>query len=162
MYCNYIMNKLESLKLLLESWDKDEDDRISWEEYFMGIALLISSRSPSKRLKVGSVIVKDNRIISAGYNGFPSGTPHISIMRDDHEQNTLHAEQNAIADAARRGTSIQDSTIYITHYPCINCTKFIIASGIKEIIYYDNYRNDEIVNKLLEDAKIKINKINLL
>ena len=159
MYCNYIMNKLESLKLLLDSWDKDEDNRISWEEYFMGIALLISSRSPSKRLKVGSVIVKDNRIISAGYNGFPSGTPHISIMRDDHEQNTLHAEQNAIADAARRGTSIQDSTIYITHYPCINCTKFIIASGIKEIIYYDNYRNDEIVNKLLEDAKINIKKI---
>lgn len=159
MYCNYIMNKLESLKLLLDSWDKDEDDRISWEEYFMGIALLISSRSPSKRLKVGSVIVKDNRIISAGYNGFPSGTPHISIMRDDHEQNTLHAEQNAIADAARRGTPIQDSTIYITHYPCINCTKFIIASGIKEIIYYDNYRNDEIVNKLLEDAKINIKKI---
>ena len=156
------MNKLLSLKLLLESWDQDKDERISWEEYFMGIALLISSRSPSKRLKVGSVIVKDNRIISAGYNGFPSGTPHISIMRDDHEQNTLHAEQNAIADAARRGTSIQDSTIYITHYPCINCTKFIIASGIKEIIYYDNYRNDEIVNKLLEDAKIKINKINLL
>lgn len=153
------MNKLESLKLLLDSWDKDEDDRISWEEYFMGIALLISSRSPSKRLKVGSVIVKDNRIISAGYNGFPSGTPHISIMRDDHEQNTLHAEQNAIADAARRGTPIQDSTIYITHYPCINCTKFIIASGIKEIIYYDNYRNDEIVNKLLEDAKINIKKI---
>ena len=153
------MNKLESLKLLLDSWDKDEDNRISWEEYFMGIALLISSRSPSKRLKVGSVIVKDNRIISAGYNGFPSGTPHISIMRDDHEQNTLHAEQNAIADAARRGTSIQDSTIYITHYPCINCTKFIIASGIKEIIYYDNYRNDEIVNKLLEDAKINIKKI---
>ena len=152
------MNKLISLKLLLESWDQDEDERISWEEYFMGIALLISSRSPSKRLKVGSVIVKDNRIISAGYNGFPSGTPHISIMRDDHEQNTLHAEQNAIADAARRGTSIQDSTIYITHYPCINCTKFIIASGIKEIIYYDNYRNDEIVNKLLEDAKINIKK----
>lgn len=159
MYCNYIMNKLESLKLLLDSWDKDEDNRISWEEYFMGIALLISSRSPSKRLKVGSVIVKDNRIISAGYNGFPSGTPHISIMRDDHEQNTLHAEQNAIADAARRGTPIQDSTIYISHYPCINCTKFIIASGIKEIIYYDNYRNDEIVNKLLEDAKINIKKI---
>ena len=153
------MNKLISLKLLLESWDQDKDERISWEEYFMGIALLISSRSPSKRLKVGSVIVKDNRIISAGYNGFPSGTPHISIMRDDHEQNTLHAEQNAIADAARRGTSIQDSTIYITHYPCINCTKFIIASGIKEIIYYDNYRNDEIVNKLLEDAKINIKKI---
>ena len=153
------MNKLISLKLLLESWDQDEDERISWEEYFMGIALLISSRSPSKRLKVGSVIVKDNRIISAGYNGFPSGTPHISIMRDDHEQNTLHAEQNAIADAARRGTPIQDSTIYITHYPCINCTKFIIASGIKEIIYYDNYRNDEIVNKLLEDAKINIKKI---
>ena len=103
------MNKLISLKLLLESWDQDEDES-NLLTFIMGIALLISSRSSSKRLKVGSVIVKDNRIISAGYNGFPSGTPHISIMRDDHEQNTLHAEQNAIADAARRGTSIQDST----------------------------------------------------
>ena len=154
------MNKLLSIKSLLDSWSIDEDDdRLSWHEYFMSIALLISSRSPSKRLRVGSVIVKNNRIISAGYNGFPSGTPHISIMRDEHEQNTLHAEQNAIADAARRGTSIENSTIFITHYPCINCTKFIIASGIKEIIYYEDYRNDEIVTKLLEDAKIKISKI---
>ena len=154
------MNKLLSIKSLLDSWSIDEDDdRLSWHEYFMSIAWLISSRSPSKRLRVGSVIVKNNRIISAGYNGFPSGTPHISIMRDEHEQNTLHAEQNAIADAARRGTSIENSTIFITHYPCINCTKFIIASGIKEIIYYEDYRNDEIVTKLLEDAKIKISKI---
>ena len=154
------MNKLLSIKSLLDSWSIDEDDdRLSWHEYFMSIAWLISGRSPSKRLRVGSVIVKNNRIISAGYNGFPSGTPHISIMRDEHEQNTLHAEQNAIADAARRGTSIENSTIFITHYPCINCTKFIIASGIKEIIYYEDYRNDEIVTKLLEDAKIKISKI---
>jgi len=154
------MNKLLSIKSLLDSWSIDEEDeRLSWHEYFMSIALLISSRSPSKRLRVGSVIVKSNRIISAGYNGFPSGTPHISIMRDEHEQNTLHAEQNAIADAARRGTSIENATIFITHYPCINCTKFIIASGIKEIIYYEDYRNDEIVTKLLEDAKIKISKI---
>ena len=86
-------NKVQQLSSLIESW---KSDRCSWDEYFSCISLLISTRSPSKRLKVGSVIVKNNRIISAGYNGFPSGTPHVSIMRDSHEQNTIHAEQNAI------------------------------------------------------------------
>ncbi len=102
-----VSNKISLLSSLIESWD---DKRCSWDEYFSCIALLISTRSTSKRLKVGSVIVKNNRIISAGYNGFPSGTPHISIMRDGHEQNTIHAEQNAIADAARRGVSIENTT----------------------------------------------------
>ena len=147
--------KVQELSNLINTW---QHERCSWDEYFSCIALLISSRSPSERLKVGSVIVKDNRIISAGYNGFPSGTPHVSIMRDSHEQNTIHAEQNAIADAASRGVSIKDSTIYITHYPCINCTKFIIASGIKKIIYSEDYRNDELVEQLLKNSNISIVK----
>ena len=113
-------------------------------------------RSPSKRLKVGAVIVKDNRIISTGYNGYPSNTPHVSIMKDGHEINTIHAEQNAISDAARRGVSVEDTTIYISHFPCIHCAKSIISSGIKHIIYYKNYRNDKIVNQLLELSQVSV------
>ena len=137
---------------------KSYGSRINWNEYFMSLALLISSRSPSMKLKVGAVIVKDNRVISSGYNGYPSGCKHISIHRDNHEINTIHAEQNAISDAARRGVAVQNSTIYITHYPCINCCKYIISSGINNIVYLDNYKNDEIVSKLLEECNISINK----
>jgi len=151
-----VSNKISLLSSLIENWD---DKRCSWDEYFSCIALLISTRSTSKRLKVGSVIVKNNRIISAGYNGFPSGTPHISIMRDGHEQNTIHAEQNAIADAARRGVSIENTTIYITHRPCINCTKFIISAGITNIKYLKDYRNDELADELLNASKITIQKV---
>jgi|TARA_B100001971_G_scaffold210071_1_gene234814 dCMP deaminase len=151
-----VSNKISLLSSLIESWD---DKRCSWDEYFSCIALLISTRSTSKRLKVGSVIVKNNRIISAGYNGFPSGTPHVSIMRDGHEQNTIHAEQNAIADAARRGVSIENTTIYVTHRPCINCTKFIISAGITNIKYLKDYRNDELADELLNASKITIQKV---
>jgi len=137
---------------------KSYGSRINWNEYFMSLALLISSRSPSMKLKVGAIIVKDNRVISSGYNGYPSGCQHISIHRDNHEINTIHAEQNAISDAARRGVAVQNSTIYITHYPCINCCKYIISSGINNIIYLDDYKNDEIVSKLFGECNISIRK----
>jgi len=137
---------------------KSYGPRINWIEYFMSLALLISSRSPSMKLKVGAIIVKDNRVISSGYNGYPSGCQHISIHRDNHEINTIHAEQNTISDAARRGVAVQNSTIYITHYPCINCCKYIISSGINNIIYLDDYKNDEIVSKLFGECNISIRK----
>ena len=93
--------------------------RLEWDEYFMSIALIASQRSPCSRLHVGSVIVRDNHIISMGYNGFISGAPHTSRIIDGHEQSIVHSEMNAIADCAKRGTSTENSTIYITHYPCI-------------------------------------------
>ena len=146
------MNTIESIEFILQQ----SDMRLSWDEYFISLTLLLASRSPSKRLKVGSVIVKDNRIISSGYNGFPASTPHISIMKDNHEINTIHAEINTISDAAKRGTSIEGSTIYINYYPCIHCTKSIIASGIKKVIYYKDYRNDKLVHVLLKNSNIDI------
>lgn len=133
-------------------------NRITWDEYFASIVLLLSTRSPSKRLQVGSVIVKDNRIISSGYNGFLSGVPHESIIRDGHEINTIHAEQNTIADASKRGVCIADGTMYITHFPCIHCAKMIISSGIKKIIYIDDYHNDPLVEKLCIDSKVILQK----
>tara|TARA_B110000211_G_scaffold226697_1_gene280614 strand:+ start:1264 stop:1722 length:459 start_codon:yes stop_codon:yes gene_type:complete len=132
--------------------------RLTWDEYFISLTLLLASRSPSERLKVGSVIVQDNRIISSGYNGFPASTKHTSIMKNGHEINTIHSEINAICDAAKRGVSIEGSTIYINYFPCIYCAKSIIASGIKKVIYYKDYHNDELVHVLFKHSNIDINK----
>jgi len=134
----------------------NNNERLNWDEYFMSIALLASQRSPCQRLHVGSVIVKDNRLISMGYNGFIPGAPHISRIKDNHEQSIIHSEINALADCAKRGVSLSGARIYITHYPCINCFRSIAASNIKEIIYLNDYNNDELVNILAIDAEIKI------
>ena len=124
------------------------EERISWDDYFMKAATLASIRSPCDRLKVGCVIVKNNRLISMGYNGFLAGTDHRSIVRWGHEQATIHAEINAITDAAKRGVSIDDSVAYITHYPCINCFKALASSGVKKIYYQVDYKNDPILEDL--------------
>jgi len=124
------------------------EERISWNDYFMKAATLASVRSPCDRLKVGCVIVKNNRLISMGYNGFLAGTEHKSIVRWGHEQATIHAEINAITDAAKRGVSIDDTVAYITHYPCINCFKALASSGIKKIYYQVDYKNDPFVEEL--------------
>lgn len=121
-------------------------DRPSWTEYFKQLALITASRSPCERLKVGCVLVKDNRIISQGYNGFLPGAPHESKVIDNHEQSTVHAEQNAITDCAKRGVSSAECDAYITHYPCVNCMKILCASGIKNIFYINDYKNDSLVD----------------
>ena len=131
-------------------------NRPSWNEYFKEIVQITSKRSSCNRLQVGCLLVKNNRIISQGYNGFLPGLPHESIIRDNHEQATVHAEQNAISDCAKRGVSCIGCTAYITHYPCINCFKILAASGIKEIRYINDYRNDEVVKKLAELSEINI------
>ena len=133
--------------------------RPEWDEYFKKIALVTSERSPCDRLHVGCVLVKDNRIISQGYNGFLPGCPHKSIIRDNHEQATVHAEQNAIADCAKRGVNCSESIAYITHYPCIICARILFASGIKEIKYINDYHNDNLVDILSNQCKVNISKI---
>jgi dCMP deaminase len=133
--------------------------RLDWDEYFMSIAVLASQRSPCKRLNVGSVIVKNNRLISMGYNGYIPGAPHISRVQDNHEQSIIHSEVNAITDCARRGASLEDAKIYVTHYPCINCFRSIAACGIKEIIFLNDYHNNQIVQELANDSSIVIKKL---
>lgn len=122
--------------------------RITWNEYFIQAAELASVRSPCERLHVGCVIVKDNRLLTMGYNGFLSGCEHNSIVRDGHEQATIHAEINAITDAAKRGISINGAEAYITHYPCLNCFKTLASSGIKHIYYKNDYKNDTLIESL--------------
>ncbi len=138
-------------------------ERPSWDDYFMATAYLIASRSNCERLHVGCVLVaggqRKNRIVAAGYNGYLPGTPHVSRVRDGHEQGTVHAEQNAVADAARRGSSVEGCVAYVTHYPCINCAKILSAAGIAEVRYHTDYQNDPLVGPLLADAGVKVLKL---
>jgi dCMP deaminase len=147
---------------------------MNWTEYFCEIVNIVSKKSPCERLQVGCIIVNDeNRILSTGYNGFPSGYKHISnvetkVLYDgteiSHEQNTIHAEINAICFAAKQGISLQNSIMYITHYPCIHCFKSILSSGIKHIYYLYDYKNDKNIDLLVDNVeniedKITITKI---
>ena len=133
--------------------------RLSWDEYFAKIVEATAERSPCERLQVGCILVKENRIISQGYNGFLPGCPHKSIVRNNHEQATVHAEQNAIADCAKRGVSCKDCIAYITHYPCIICCRILLAAGIREIKYLEDYKNDELVEVFIKQLNIPILKI---
>ena len=137
--------------------------RPGWDEYFMAAATLVSSRSACERLHVGCVIVSagkhPNRIITAGYNGFLPGTPHTSQVRDGHEQATVHAEQNAVADAAKRGVSLEGATAYVTHFPCINCAKILSSAGIASLKYRHDYRNDPIALDLLVQAGVRVERL---
>ena len=137
----------------------DGSVRPTWDEYFKQIILVTKERSPCERLKVGCLLVKDNRIISQGYNGFLPGCPHHSIVRNGHEQATVHAEQNAICDCAKRGVSCYYAIAYITHYPCIICCRLLLASGIKEIRYIEDYKNDELVAQFCKQLDVPIFKI---
>ena len=133
--------------------------RPTWEEYFKKLTLLTATRSSCLRLKVGCILVKDNRIISQGYNGYLSACPHELILRDGHNVATIHAEQNAITDCAKRGVSCDGASAYVTHYPCFTCLKLLCVFGIKVIYYIDDYNNDELVLQLSKIAGINIQKI---
>lgn len=141
-------------------------ERPTWDEYFMEIAYLISRRSTCLRRQVGAVIVKQNQILATGYNGVPSGIKHCNeqggCLREKlcvpsgqrHELcRGLHAEQNAIIQAAVHGLSIRDAKIYCTTMPCIVCTKMIINAGMEEIIYSEGYQ-DELSQEMMEQAGI--------
>ena len=136
-----------------------EKDRLTWDEYFLKIINAASERSPCKRLQVGCILVRYNRIISQGYNGYLPKCPHESIIRDNHEQATLHAEQNALMDCAKRGVSCDGCTAYITHYPCIICCRLLLAGGIKNIKYRSDYKNDELVIRFLNQCNVTIEKL---
>ena len=142
----------------------NDKNRPSWNEYFKDIVLTTSTRSSCNRLHVGCILVKENRIISQGYNGFLSGHPHESIVINNHEIATIHAEQNAIIDCAKRGVNCNKSIAYITHFPCINCLKMLVQAGIEKIYYINDYKNDyrtiEKLNINIPIIKITTNDMN--
>ena len=131
--------------------------RPSWDEYFIEITRLVAKRSTCLRRQVGAVLVKDKNILATGYNGSPAGLPHCldvgclvyrsQTPNGDWEENcfrTIHAEINAIAQAARHGVGIREAAIYITHTPCIHCFKVLINTGITRICYEKPYKLDTI------------------
>ena len=134
-------------------------ERPDWDTYFKNIVLVTKDRSPCERLHVGCLLVHDNRIIAQGYNGFLPGVDHKSIMRDGHEQATVHAEQNAIVDCAKRGVSCNNCTAYVTHYPCIICMRLMCAAGIKTIKYIEDYRNDPLCEIFSQLANVPLNRL---
>tara|TARA_B100001057_G_C22658581_1_gene875023 strand:- start:316 stop:726 length:411 start_codon:yes stop_codon:yes gene_type:complete len=134
-------------------------DRLNWDEYFAKIVSVTAERSSCHRLHVGCLLVKNNRIISQGYNGHLPGCKHESIVRNNHEQATVHAEQNAICDCAKRGVSCEGATAYVTHYPCIICCRLLLASGIKQIRYLEDYKNDELVKYFCNELNVKLIKL---
>lgn len=135
------------------------DNRPSWNSYFKDIVELTSKRSSCNKLHVGCLLVLNNRIIAQGYNGHLPGCPHDSIEENGHELATIHAEQNALIDCARRGVSTNNSIAYITHYPCINCIKLLLAAGIKKIYYINDYKNNIYVEKLCNLINVSIIKL---
>lgn len=141
--------------------------RPSWDEYFSQITKQVATRSTCLRRHVGAVIVKGKRILSTGYNGAPSGLPHCSDTGCLREQlgipsgqrqeicRGLHAEQNAIIQAALHGVAIAGSDIYVTHQPCITCAKMIINAGIRRVVCLSTYP-DEMARSFLEAAGVKL------
>ena len=138
-------------------------NRPSWDEYFMDIARLVASRSTCLRRQVGAVMVKDKNILATGYNGTPSGIRHCSEVGCLRQQMNvpsgerhelcrgLHAEQNAIIQAAKHGVNIDGAVLYCTHSPCIICSKMLINSGIKRIVCTDGYP-DPLAKAMLDEA----------
>ena len=149
---------------------KSQDPRPSWDEYFMDIARVVSKRSNCSRRSVGAVIMKDNHILSAGYNGTPKGVrncidggcPRCSgkVESGTHldECRCSHAEQNAICQAARYGVSIDGATIYVTISPCLTCAKLIINAGIREVVYGGDYAFQDVVKAMFKEAGVKHRK----
>ncbi len=142
--------------------------RASWDEYFMQIAEIVKTRSTCLRRQVGAVIVKDNRIITTGYNGSPSGTSHctdrgtcqrieMNIPSGERHElcRALHAEQNAIIQAANIGVSTNGGTMYVTLQPCVICAKMAINAGIKKIVYKGAYP-DELSLDMLNEAGVEL------
>src|SRR5579862_157657 len=141
--------------------------RVDWHEYFMNIATEVASRSTRDRKHVGAVIVRDKTILSTGYNGSVRGLPHCDdvghMMEDGHCVATIHAEANAIIQAAKNGVRVDGADIYITASPCWNCFKIVSNAGIKNIFYGEFYRDDRIFDAAKElgmhVGQIKVPKI---
>ena len=148
-------------------------DRPSWHQYFLTITRNVAERSTCTRAKVGAVIVRDKNILATGYNGAPAGMPHCidagclvytsRTPTGEVEENcfrTIHAEINAIAQAAKNGASIRDADIYITHTPCIHCVKVLINTGIRRIFYEREYKRATI-EELLRGANIQLEHVSV-
>ncbi len=137
--------------------------RLTWDEYFMNIASEVAARSTCTRAVVGAILVREKRILATGYNGSVRGLDHCDdvghMMVDGHCVRTVHAEVNAIIQAALHGVSTDQSTCYVTHLPCIQCVKALLNAGIIHIVYLEQYRPDENALSLIQQMGVQIDCI---
>lgn len=158
----FISNRMKKRKVLIGR-------RPKWDEYFLGVTREVAKRATCDRGKSGCIIVKDRRILATGYVGSPSGLPHCDdeghMLRDviapdgsisKHCIRTIHAEQNAICQAARFGTSLEQATLYCTMEPCFVCAKMIVNCGIKRVVCEKRYHAGKHTRDLFKKAKIKL------
>lgn len=145
--------------------DKMSQERIPWDQYFMVQSVLLSLRSTCTRLAVGATIVRDKRIIAGGYNGSVSGDVHCidegCYVVDGHCVRTIHAEMNAILQCAKFGVPTEGAEIYVTHFPCLQCTKMILQAGIKKIHYLKDYHNNDYALNLIKVAGATVDQVKL-
>ncbi len=161
---------MDTKEKIIQKDTSGQDTRPTWDEYFLEIAHVVATRSTCLRRKVGAVIVKNHRILATGYNGAPPGMRHcleLGCLRDElnipsgERQEIcrgLHAEQNAIIQAAIHGVSVKGGEIYITHQPCSTCAKMIIGVGIRRIVYEGDYP-DQLARDLIKEADITLEHI---
>ncbi|RHW40985.1 ComE operon protein 2 [Neobacillus notoginsengisoli] len=140
-------------------------ERISWDQYFMAQSHLLALRSTCTRLMVGATVVRDKRIIAGGYNGSIAGGEHCTdngcYVIDHHCVRTIHAEMNALLQCAKFGVPTEGADIYVTHFPCLQCSKAIIQAGIKTVYYASDYKNHPYAAELFEKANVKTEKVEL-
>ncbi|GGA68835.1 ComE operon protein 2 [Ornithinibacillus halotolerans] len=140
-------------------------ERISWNQYFMAQSHLLALRSTCTRLMVGATVVRDKRIIAGGYNGSVSGGVHCvdegCYVIDGHCVRTVHAEANALLQCAKFGVPTENADIYVTHFPCLQCTKQLIQAGIRKVYYAENYKNHPYAIQLFEEAGVEMEMVKL-
>lgn len=139
--------------------------RVDWHQYFLAQAKVVSMRSTCTRLEVGAAIVRENRIIASGYNGSVYDSTHCiddgCLVVDNHCVRTVHAEMNALLQCARFGVATEGADIYVTHFPCLQCTKHLIQAGIKTVYYEADYRNDPLAIQIFEEANVIVKQVTL-
>lgn len=135
-------------------------ERITWDQFFMAQSHLLAIRSTCTRLSVGSVLVRDQRIIAGGYNGSISGGDHCiehgCYVVDNHCVRTIHSEMNALLQCAKYGIPVAGAEIYVTHFPCLQCSKALIQAGISRVNYASDYRNSEYAVELFQQAGVEL------
>ncbi|KIL46062.1 ComE operon protein 2 [Jeotgalibacillus campisalis] len=138
-------------------------ERISWDQYFMAQSHLLALRSTCTRLAVGATIVRQKRIIAGGYNGSIAGGTHCAdegcYVIDQHCVRTIHAEMNALLQCAKFGVPTEEAEIYVTHFPCLPCSKAIIQAGIKKLYYSEDYKNHPYAIELFEQAGVECKQV---
>jgi dCMP deaminase len=140
-------------------------ERISWNQYFLAQSHLLSLRSTCTRLAVGATIVRENRVIAGGYNGSIKGGIHCidegCYVVDNHCIRTIHAEMNALLQCAKLGVKTDGATIYVTHFPCLNCSKSIIQAGITTVYYAQDYKNHPYAIEMFKHANVNTKHVPL-